>query len=225
MSASHTTPASADTAEIPWARTTTMPTPAADESSAPATAASEMSVPATAAGETPAPPLEGSPPPATAPALAPPTWSGKKTAVAAALAIGFSSVGAIAAAAALPAGSQGVADGRGMPGGGQFQPGGQAPGGQQLPDGQQLPGGQHARRSATGGTRLRLAAGGPRHGGGNDMTPAAIRRRLRAAAHPRRGAAHAAYGSATPDLGLLPRCGASVRPLASQRELGARVRT
>ena len=64
-----------DTAPIPWARTTTMPT-----------------VPAPSQDQAPAP------------ALAPPVWSGRKTAIAAALAIGFSSVAAIGAAAPHPAG-------------------------------------------------------------------------------------------------------------------------
>ena len=59
--------------------------------------------------------------------MTPPVWSGKKTAIAAALAIGFSSIGAIGAAAAMPAGatSDSGPGGRGFPGGGQFQPGGQ----------------------------------------------------------------------------------------------------
>jgi len=103
-----------DTAPIPWARTTTMPT-----------------VPAPSRDQAPAP------------ALAPPVWSGRKTAIAAALAIGFSSVAAIGAAAALPAGGSQDAFGRGGPGSGQFQPGrGQLqPGGQQLPGpGSQQPG-------------------------------------------------------------------------------------
>ena len=39
--------------------------------------------------------------PDTAPALNPPTWTGRKTAVAAALAIGFSAMGTVAAAAAI----------------------------------------------------------------------------------------------------------------------------
>jgi hypothetical protein len=61
-------------------------------------------------------------PPATGPALTRPTWSGKKTAVAAALAIGLSSVGTIGAAAALPEGasSESGLGGRQIgPGGGQ----------------------------------------------------------------------------------------------------------
>ena len=51
----------------------------------------------------------------TAPALNPPVWSGRKTAVAAALAIGISAMGAVGAAAALPVGSA-------QGGAGQFQP-------------------------------------------------------------------------------------------------------
>ena len=84
--------------------------------------------------------------PETAPALNPPTWSGRKTAIAAALAIGFSSMGAVAAAATLPAGT--------TQGGGQLQQGGFGPGGRQQggfsqqgsqqgpQQGNQLPGGQ-----------------------------------------------------------------------------------
>ena len=84
-----------DTAEIPWARTTTMP----------------ATVPPTVPSAHPQVPPSGS-----APAVAPPVWSGKKTAIAAALAIGFASVGAIGAAAALPAGSaQTDQGGRGFP--------------------------------------------------------------------------------------------------------------
>ncbi len=64
---------------------------------------------------------------ATAPAITPPRWSGKKTAVAAALAIGLSSVGAVAAAATLPQGTGGAVDGHGGPGGGFGRPG-QLPG-------------------------------------------------------------------------------------------------
>lgn len=75
--------------------------------------------PAHAAHEEPAPEGPGAPV-STAPALNPPVWSGRKTAIAAALAIGISAMGAVGAAAAFPVGS--------TPGGtGQFQPGG--PGG------------------------------------------------------------------------------------------------
>ena len=80
--------------------------------------------------------------PSTAPALTPPTWSGRKTAVVAALAIGFASVGTVGAAAALPdqtaqngqAGTGGFPGGRfrggqnGFPGGQNGFPGGQLPG-------------------------------------------------------------------------------------------------
>jgi hypothetical protein len=75
------------------------------------------------------------PAPTTAPAITPPRWSGKKTAVAAALAIGLSSVGAVAAAATLPQGTGGAVDGRGGPGGG-FGRQGRPPGQGQLPPGQ-----------------------------------------------------------------------------------------
>ena len=126
-----------DTAPIPWARTTTMPTvPAASRVQAcgPVT---------TAAAVPPAPASAPDVTAASAPALAPPVWSGRKTAISAALAIGFSSVAAIGAAAALPAGGSQDTFGRGGPGTGQFQPGrGQLqPGGQQLPGpGSQQPG-------------------------------------------------------------------------------------
>lgn len=53
----------------------------------------------------------------TAPAVNAPTWSGRKTAVAAALAIGLTSAGAVAAAAALPAGSGVSQQGPGVRGG------------------------------------------------------------------------------------------------------------
>ena len=53
----------------------------------------------------------------TSPALRRPRWSGKKTAVVAALAIGLSSAGAIGAAAASPAGQSGSGTGRQSPGG------------------------------------------------------------------------------------------------------------
>lgn len=125
-----------DTAPIPWARTTTMPTvpaPSRDQASGPVTSTAVPLVAASAPDGTAA----------SAPALAPPVWSGRKTAIAAALAIGFSSVAAIGAAAALPAGGSQDAFGRGGPGSGQFQPGrGQfQPGGQQLPGpGSQQPG-------------------------------------------------------------------------------------
>jgi hypothetical protein len=125
-----------DTAQIPWARTTTMPTvpaPSRDQAAGPVI---PTPVPAATAS---APDVTA----ASAPALAPPVWSGRKTAIAAALAIGFSSVAAIGAAAALPAGSSQDTFGRGGPGSGQFQPGrGQLqPGGQQLPGpGSQQPG-------------------------------------------------------------------------------------
>lgn len=49
---------------------------------------------------------------ATAPAVNPVRWSGKKTAVAAALALGLSSMGAVAAAAAHERGSSSSVDGR-----------------------------------------------------------------------------------------------------------------
>jgi hypothetical protein len=108
-------PRQSDAAEIPWARTTTPPTDPA--------------------------PVQ---PPTSAPAVTPPVWSGRTTAIAAALAIGFSSIGAIGAAAALSSGADSDSDpgGRGFPGSGQVQPGGQ-PGQQGLP-------GQPDQQSQTG---------------------------------------------------------------------------
>jgi hypothetical protein len=74
----------------------------------------------------------------TAPAVSPPRWSGKKTAVAAALAIGLSGGIAAGAAYAVPASNMTTRDAHGGPGGRGFapgsfrgQPGGQLPG--QLP--------------------------------------------------------------------------------------------
>ena len=96
------------------------------------------------------PPSAQRPAPSTAPAVTPPTWSGRKTAVAAALAIGFASVGAVGAAAAVPdqtaqtgqTGTGGFPGGRfhggqnGFPGGQNGFPGGQLPGGQNGLNGQ-----------------------------------------------------------------------------------------
>lgn len=65
----------------------------------------------------------------TAPAVNPPTWSGKKTAIAAALAIGVAGVGTVAAANSLPAGSGAGSDG--LRGGRPGQMGQQVPGGSQ----------------------------------------------------------------------------------------------
>jgi hypothetical protein len=85
----------------------------------------------------------------TAPAVTPPTWSGRKTAVVAALAIGFASVGAVGAAAAIP--DQTAATGRTGPGGfpGGF-PGGTLPGGQNGVPGAQVPGGTQNNQGAQG---------------------------------------------------------------------------
>lgn len=65
--------------------------------------------------ELPTPPPDDQP--ATAPVLRQPRWSGKKTAVVAALAIGLSSAGAISASAAVASGTGGGMGGR-MGGGG-----------------------------------------------------------------------------------------------------------
>ena len=71
----------------------------------------------------------------TAPAANPPRWRGRKTAIAAALAIGLSSGGAVAAAAAVDQGTTGSdrpgPGGQGFPGGGELPGGGQP--GQQPP--------------------------------------------------------------------------------------------
>lgn len=110
-------PRKADTTEIPWARTTTMPTVATPHGD-----------PGPAAPVPPRAGLAAAEPGfrASAPAVTPPTWSGKKTAIAAALAIGFSAIGAMGAAAAMPAGATSDSGpGGGLPGGGQFPPGGQ----------------------------------------------------------------------------------------------------
>ena len=92
----------------------------------------------------PVTPASAQPPaPSTAPAVTPPTWSGRKTAVAAALAIGFAAVGTVGAAAAMPdqTAQNGQAGTGGFPGG-RFH-GGQNgfPGGQNGSPGQ-LPGGR-----------------------------------------------------------------------------------
>ena len=113
-----TTPRTDDTApHLEWAQTQTLPyaapTDAAEEQAAPPAPAAPAVPPVPAAQVVPT----------TAPALNPPTWSGRKTAIAAALAIGISSVGAVAAAVALPPGT--------TQGGGQFPQGGFGPGGRQ----------------------------------------------------------------------------------------------
>ena len=83
------------------------------------------------------------PMPKTAPAVNPPRWRGRKTAVAAALAIGLSSAGALAAAATVEQGSTGGegggtvqrGGGHGFPGQGNLQNQNQ----QQVPRGQPDP--------------------------------------------------------------------------------------
>ena len=147
-----TTPRTDELAQVPWA-------PAAPRPDTGAATPPTETIPyaAQSAPGTPAPPgvAAVTPPPSTAPALNPPTWTGRKTAIAAALAIGISSMGAAAAAAALPVGS---AQGGSQVQQGGFGPGGQPPGGgtgrqggfgppggttQQGPGGtSQLPGGQ-----------------------------------------------------------------------------------
>ena len=76
-----------------------------------------MSTPPTTAEQKPQGPPVPAPLEGTAPALNPPAWSGRKTAIAAALAIGLSTAGALGAAAAVQPGS-GATDQ------GQFQLGG-----------------------------------------------------------------------------------------------------
>src|SRR6476469_5828760 len=98
------------------------------------------------------PPSAQRPSHSTAPGVTPPTWSGRKTAVAAALAIGFASVGAVGAAAAMPdqTAQNGQTGTGGFPGG-RFH-GGQNgfPGGQNGFPGGQLPGGQNGLNGQTG---------------------------------------------------------------------------
>jgi hypothetical protein len=145
-----TTPRTDDTTRIPWAQTETMPaqpmptqsTPYAARPASPTTAPSDAT--AQLQGSTGGPTTA----PTTAPALNPPTWTGRKTAIAAALAIGISSMGAVAAAAALPAGTS--------QGGGQVQQGGFGRGGQ-------LPGagtGQQGGFGPQGGTTQQGQSGG-----------------------------------------------------------------
>lgn len=99
-----TAPRADGTTEVPWARTTT----------GPAAGAARRPAASVQPGQAGYDALPGS-----APAVAPPVWSGKKTAIAAALAIGFASVGAAGAAAVLPATSQTGQSGPGLPGGAQ----------------------------------------------------------------------------------------------------------
>lgn len=80
------------------------------------------------------------PEPATvAPAVSPPRWSGRKTAVVAALAITLTSAGTVGAAAALPQGTGASAHGGGMGGPPPGMTGGPMRG--QMPQGQ-MPQGQ-----------------------------------------------------------------------------------
>jgi hypothetical protein len=126
-----TTPRTDDTApHLPWAQTHTLPYAAPS-------AQSEAVASAT---------------PDSAPALNPPTWSGRKTAVAAALAIGISSMGAVAAAAALPAGA--------TQGDGQVQQGGFGPGGRQQ-GGFTPPGPRQRGTTQLPGTQLQQAPADP----------------------------------------------------------------
>lgn len=84
-------------------------------------------------------PAASAEPSPTAPAANPPRWRGRKTAIAAALAIGLSSGGAVAAASVIDQGTSG--SDRPGPGGGQGFPGGGQPGKQQQqpPSNQQMP--------------------------------------------------------------------------------------
>ena len=74
------------------------------------------------------------PPAATSPALRPPRWSGKKTAIVAALAISVASAGTLGATAAVPQGT-GASAGSGMRGGPGMGPG-MGSGGQGMGPGQ-----------------------------------------------------------------------------------------
>lgn len=154
-----TTPHPDDTTSLPWAQTHTLPYAAAGDlvAAAPAVAGTVTeAAPASASAQPLAgtdADLAGSPlTPGTAPALNPPTWSGRKTAVAAALAIGFSSMGAVAAAAVLPAGT--------TQGGGQVQQGGFGPGGR-LPGGFTPQGAQPGTQQGGPGTQLPQAPSDP----------------------------------------------------------------
>lgn len=98
----------------------------------------------------------------TAPAVRPPRWSGKKTAVAAALAITFASAGTLGAAAAMPSGTGSQAGGASHGRMGQFGPDGSAGGrlGQGMPGGpmgqsgttQQMPQDPAQQGTTSGGT-------------------------------------------------------------------------
>lgn len=154
-----TTPHPDDTTSLPWAQTHTLPyaAPCDPVAAEPAVAGTVTeAAPASASAQPLAgtdADLAGSPlTPGTAPALNPPTWSGRKTAVAAALAIGFSSMGAVAAAAVLPAGT--------TQGGGQVQQGGFGPGGR-LPGGFTPQGAQPGTQQGAPGTQLPQAPSDP----------------------------------------------------------------
>lgn len=159
-----TTPHPDDTTSLPWAQTHTLPYAAPGDPVAAEPAVAEPEVAGTVTEAAPASAsaqplagtdadLAGSPlTPGTAPALNPPTWSGRKTAVAAALAIGFSSMGAMAAAAVLPAGT--------TQGGGQVQQGGFGPGGR-LPGGFTPQGAQPGTQQGAPGTQLPQAPSDP----------------------------------------------------------------
>lgn len=159
-----TTPHPDDTTSLPWAQTHTLPYAAPCDPVAAEPAVAEPEVAGTVTEAAPASAsaqplagtdadLAGSPlTPGTAPALNPPTWSGRKTAVAAALAIGFSSMGAVAAAAVLPAGT--------TQGGGQVQQGGFGPGGR-LPGGFTPQGAQPGTQQGAPGTQLPQAPSDP----------------------------------------------------------------
>lgn len=133
-----------DAAGVPWARTTTGP--AVDSARRPAAPVR----PGQAGYDAP---------PGSAPAVAPPVWSGKKTAIAAALAIGFASVGAVGAAAVLPGISQTGQGGPGLPGGAQVP---QVQNQQGVPSGQSQGGTRHF-----GGGRV-PGVPGDDDGGGDD---------------------------------------------------------
>ena len=141
MSNPPTTPE--QTAGIGWANEVSQPGADTEATEAPGPNPGEATpLAATSAAPATAGPVEG-----TAPALNPPAWSGRKTAIAAALAIGLSTAGALGAAAAVQPGSGAADQGRFQPGGfgrGQRGPGGF---GGQLPV--QQPPGQAAPNAST----------------------------------------------------------------------------
>jgi hypothetical protein len=157
-----------ETAPLGWAVTQTMPyaaSPTTGAAAAPASSPADGGVPvassvpsagpATGAGEAEGP--VGAP--HTAPALNPPTWTGRKTAIAAALAIGISSVGAVGAATALPPGTM-LGDSGQVQRGGFGGPGGPGGPGGQGGLGGPVQGRQQGQQGAVPGTQGGQVPGG-----------------------------------------------------------------